>query len=47
MGFRIQVHNNQVIGIWVIVIVVQILRKAMTIGYLDPEGRVQELEFGV
>ena len=47
MGFRIQVHNNQVFGVWVIVIIVQILGKFMTIGYLDPEGRVQELEFGV
>ena len=34
----VQVPNNQVLGIWVIVLVVQVLGKYMTIGYLDPQG---------
>ena len=35
--------HNLVVGIWVIVIVVQVLRKYMIIGYLDPKGRFREL----
>ena len=33
---RVQVRNNQVLGMWVIVIIVQVLGKDMTIRYLDP-----------
>ena len=33
---RVQVPNNKILRIWVIVIVVQVLGKYMTIGYLDP-----------
>ena len=32
---RVQVPNMQVLGIWVIVILVQVLGKYMIIGYLD------------
>ena len=32
------VPNNLLLGIWVIVITVQILGKYMIIGYLDPQG---------
>ena len=35
---RVHVPNNLVPGIWVIVIVVQVLSKYMIIRYLDPEG---------
>ena len=37
---RIHVSNNQVLGIWVLVIMVQVLGKYMTIRYLDPQGKV-------
>ena len=33
---RVQVPNNEVLGIWVIVIIVQVLGKYMIIRYLDP-----------
>ena len=33
---RVHVPNNLVLGIWVIVIIVQVLGKYMTIRYLDP-----------
>ena len=33
--------NNWVLGIWAIVIIVQILGKYMIIGYLDPLGLVR------
>ena len=38
LGFRFRVHvpNNLVLGIWVIVIIVQVLGKYMIIRYLDP-----------
>ena len=36
MGCRVQVPNNQVLGFWVIVIVVLVLGTYMIIGYLDP-----------
>ena len=35
---RVHVHNNLVLGIWVIVIIVQVLGKYMIIGYVDPQG---------
>ena len=35
---RVHVPNNQVLGFWVIVIVVQVLGKYMIIRYLDPKG---------
>ena len=33
---RVHVPNNQVLGIWVPVILVQVLGKYIIIGYLDP-----------
>ena len=33
---RVHVPNNWVLGFWVVVIMVQVLGKYMTIGYLDP-----------
>ena len=33
---RVQVPKNWVLGIWVIVIIVQVLGKYMIIRYLDP-----------
>ena len=33
------VPNNWAVGIWVIVIIVQLLSKYMIIGYLDPWGK--------
>ena len=33
---RVHVANNWVLGIWVIVIIVQVLGKYMIIGYMDP-----------
>ena len=33
---RVHVPNNQVLGIWVIVIVGQVLGKYVIIGHLDP-----------
>ena len=33
---RVQVPNNQVLGFWVMVFIVQALGKYMIIGYLDP-----------
>ena len=38
IGFRVQVPNVQVLWIWVIVTLVQVLGKYMTIRYLDPSG---------
>ena len=35
---RVQVHNNLVLGVGVIVIIVQDPGKYMIIRYLDPEG---------
>ena len=35
LSLRVQVPNNKVLGIWVIVILVQIFGKHMVIGYLD------------
>ena len=32
---RVQVPNNQVLGIWLIVLIVQVLGKCMIITYLD------------
>ena len=34
--YRVQVFNTKVLRIWVRVIVVQVLGKYMSIGYLDP-----------
>ena len=36
IALRVQVSNNQVLGYWVIVIIVQVLGKCVSIGYLDP-----------
>ena len=36
LTLRVHVPNNQVLGFWVIVIIVQVLGKYMIIGYLDP-----------
>ena len=36
MTHRVQVPHNQVLGFWVIVILVQVLGKYMIIRYLDP-----------
>ena len=33
---RVHVLNNQVLGIWVLLIIVQVLGKYMIIRYLDP-----------
>ena len=33
---RVHVPNNQVLGIWAIVVIVQVLGKYMIIRYLDP-----------
>ena len=33
---RVHVPNNEVLGFWVIVIIVQVLGKYMIIMYLDP-----------
>ena len=33
---RVHVHNYLVLGMWVIMVVVQLLGKYMIIGYLDP-----------
>ena len=33
---RVHVPNNQVFGIWVIVMILQVLGKYMIIGYSDP-----------
>ena len=33
---RVHVPNNLVLGFWARVIIVQVLRKYMIIGYLDP-----------
>ena len=33
---RVHVPNNSVLGIWGIVLIIQVLVKYMTIGYLDP-----------
>ena len=35
---RVQVPDNQVLGYWVIVVIVQVLGKYRIVGYLDPEG---------
>ena len=35
-SLRVHVPNNWVLGIWVIVIMVQVWGKYMIIGYLDP-----------
>ena len=35
---RVHVRNNQVLGIWVLVIVVQVWGKYMIFRYLDPQG---------
>ena len=35
---RVHVPNNEVLGFWVIVVIVQVLGKYMIIRYLDPEG---------
>ena len=36
MNLRVHVPNNWVLGIWVIVIIVQVWGEYMIIGYLDP-----------
>ena len=36
ISLRVHVPNNQVLGFWVIVIIVQVLGKYIIIGYLDP-----------
>ena len=38
LGFRVQVLNTWVVGIWVVVIIMQLLGKYMNIRYLDPKG---------
>ena len=38
LSLNVQVPCNWVLGIWVIVIVVQVLGKYMIIKYLDPSG---------
>ena len=38
LGFRVHVPNNEVLGIWVILITIQFWGKSMTIGHLDPWG---------
>ena len=35
---RVHVPNNLVLGLWVIVIIAQVLGKYMMMGYLDPSG---------
>ena len=36
LTLRVQVPNNLVLGLWVIVIIIQVLGKYMIIGYMDP-----------
>ena len=36
LGFRVQVPNDQLLGTWVIVIMIQISGKYLIIEYLDP-----------
>ena len=38
LGFGIQVPNNEVLGLGVIVIMIQVSGKYMIIRYLDPQG---------
>ena len=35
---RVHVPNNEVLGFWVVVIIVQVLGKYMIIEYLHPQG---------
>ena len=43
LGFwarSVQVPNNEILGYWAIVILVEVLRKYVIIGYLDPWGKI-------
>ena len=44
---RVHVPNNSVLGIWVIVIIVQVLGKYMIIWYLDPRGSLASSHLAV
>ena len=39
--------KNQVLGIWIIVIIVQVLGKYLIIWYLDPWGMLSKVTVGV